>query len=109
MVFEIVQKQSMNEFVYFGWELEQLFKNVDLLDVFRKLFVFELNECVFSCILKLEKENQSFQSIIQGLWDVFLVLEESGFKCGELEKENYQFSKKIEKLQIQLEREKQSN
>ncbi|XP_055217192.2 protein Daple isoform X5 [Gorilla gorilla gorilla] len=109
MVLEIAQKQSMNESAHLGWELEQLSKNADLSDASRKSFVFELNECASSRILKLEKENQSLQSTIQGLRDASLVLEESGLKCGELEKENHQLSKKIEKLQTQLEREKQSN
>ncbi|XP_029808847.1 protein Daple isoform X2 [Suricata suricatta] len=109
MVLEIAQKQSMNESMHLGWELEQLSKNADLSDASRKSFVFELNECASSRILKLEKENQSLQSTIQGLRDASLALEESSLKCGELEKENQQLSKKIEKLQTQLEREKQSN
>lgn len=109
MVLEIAQKQSMNESAHLGWELEQLSKNAELSDASRKSFVFELNECASSRILKLEKENQSLQSTIQGLRDASLALEESSLKCGELEKENQQLSKKIEKLQTQLEREKQSN
>ncbi|XP_057588655.1 protein Daple isoform X2 [Hippopotamus amphibius kiboko] len=109
MVLELAQKQSMNESAHLGWELEQLSKNADLSDASRKSFVFELNECASSRILKLEKENQSLQSTIQGLRDASLALEESSLKCGELEKENLQLSKKIEKLQTQLEREKQSN
>ncbi|XP_024424019.3 protein Daple isoform X1 [Desmodus rotundus] len=109
MVLEIAQKQSMNESAHLGWELEQLSKNADMSDASRKSFVFELNECASSRILKLEKENQSLQSAIQGLRDTALALEESSLKCGELEKENQQLSKKIEKLQTQLEREKQSN
>ncbi|XP_069321327.1 protein Daple [Eulemur rufifrons] len=109
MVLEIAQKQSMNESAHLGWELEQLSKNADLSDASRKSFVFELNECASSRILKLEKENQSLQSTIQGLRDASLSLEESSLKCGELEKENQQLSKKIEKLQTQLEREKQSS
>ncbi|KAK2497922.1 hypothetical protein MC885_002865 [Smutsia gigantea] len=109
MVLEIAQKQSMNESAHLGWELEQLSKNADLSDASRKSFVFELNECASSRILKLEKENQSLQSTVQGLRDASLALEESSLKCGELEKENHQLSKKIEKLQTQLEREKQSN
>ncbi|XP_063097226.1 protein Daple isoform X3 [Cavia porcellus] len=109
MVLEIAQKQSMNESAHLGWELEQLSKNAELSDASRKSFVFELNECASSRILKLEKENQSLQSTIQGLRDASLALEENNLKCGELEKENHQLSKKIEKLQTQLEREKQSN
>ncbi|XP_059951709.1 protein Daple isoform X3 [Mesoplodon densirostris] len=109
MVLAIAQKQSMNESAHLGWELEQLSKNADLSDASRKSFVFELNECASSRILKLEKENQSLQSTIQGLRDASLALEESNLKCGELEKENHQLNKKMEKLQTQLEREKQSN
>ncbi|XP_060037185.1 protein Daple isoform X3 [Erinaceus europaeus] len=108
MVLEMAQKQSMNESAHLGWELEQLSKNADLSDASRKSFVFELNECASSRILKLEKENQSLQSTIQGLRDAALAQEESGLRCEELRKENQQLSKKIEKLQSQLEREKQS-
>lgn len=64
----------------------------------RKSFVFELNECASSRILKLEKENQSLQSTIQGLRDASLALEESSLKCGELQKENQQLSKKVTRL-----------
>ncbi|XP_064342274.1 protein Daple isoform X2 [Camelus dromedarius] len=99
MVLEIAQKQSMNESAHLGWELEQLSRNADLSDASRKSFVFELNECASSRILKLEKENQSLQSTIQGLRDASLALEESSLKCGELEKENQQLSKKIKDLE----------
>ncbi|XP_023402272.2 protein Daple isoform X2 [Loxodonta africana] len=99
MVLEIAQKQSMNESAHLGWELEQLSKNADLSDASRKSFVFELNECASSRILKLEKENQSLQSTIEGLRDASLALEESSLKCGELEKENQQLSKKIKDLE----------
>ncbi|XP_007472650.2 protein Daple isoform X1 [Monodelphis domestica] len=109
MVLEIAQKQSMNESAHLGWELEQLSKNADLSDASRKSFVFELNECASSRILKLEKENQSLQNTIQELRDASMIAEESKFKFVELETENHQLSRKIEKLQTQLEREKQSN
>ncbi|TFK16040.1 Cordon-bleu protein-like 1 [Platysternon megacephalum] len=108
MVLEIAQKQSMNESAHLGWELEQLSKSTDLADT-RKSFVFELNECASSRILKLEKDNQSLQTTIQELRDLSLTTEESSLKFGELEKENQQLSKKIEKLQNQIEKEKQSN
>ncbi|XP_043845081.1 protein Daple [Dromiciops gliroides] len=109
MVLEIAQKQSMNESAHLGWELEQLSKNADLSDASRKSFVFELNECASSRILKLEKENQSLQNTIQELRDASLIAEESKLKFVELETENHQLSRKIEKLQTQLEREKQSS
>ncbi|XP_065492333.1 protein Daple isoform X2 [Caloenas nicobarica] len=108
MVLEIAQKQSMNESAHLGWELEQLAKSTDLADT-RKSFVFELNECASSRILKLEKDNQSLQNTIQELRDASLTSRESSLKFVELEKENQQLSKKIEKLQNQIEKEKQSN
>ncbi|KAM7165442.1 protein Daple isoform 1-T1 [Macrochelys suwanniensis] len=108
MVLEIAQKQSMNESAHLGWELEQLSKSTDLTDT-RKSFVFELNECASSRILKLEKDNQSLQNTIQELRDLSLTTEESSLKFVEMEKENQQLSKKIEKLQNQIEKEKQSN
>ncbi|KAM9555648.1 protein Daple isoform 1-T1 [Guaruba guarouba] len=108
MVLEIAQKQSMNESAHLGWELEQLSKSTDLADT-RKSFVFELNECASSRILKLEKDNQSLQNTIQELRDASLTSRESSLKFVELEKENQQLGKKIEKLQNQIEKEKQSN
>ncbi|XP_034274224.1 protein Daple isoform X2 [Pantherophis guttatus] len=108
MVLEIAQKQSMNESVHLGKELEQLSKNTDLSDT-RKSFVFELNECASSRILKLEKDNQSLQNIIQELRDASVVTEENNLKFVELQNENQQLGQKIEKLQNQIEKEKQSN
>ncbi|KFP32643.1 Protein Daple, partial [Colius striatus] len=75
----------------------------------RKSFVFELNECASSRILKLEKDNQSLQNTIQELRDASLTSRETSLKFVELEKENQQLSKKIEKLQNQIEKEKQSS
>ncbi|XP_060128252.1 protein Daple isoform X2 [Zootoca vivipara] len=108
MVLEIAQKQSMNESAHLGRELEQLSKSTDLSDT-RKSFVFELNECASSRILKLEKDNQSLQNIIQELRDASVTSEESSLKFVELQNENQQLGQKIEKLQNQIEREKQSN
>ncbi|KAM7154726.1 protein Daple-like [Molossus nigricans] len=113
MVLEIAQKQSMSESAHLVWELEQLSKNADLSDglsdASRKSFVLELNECASGHILKLEKEKQSLQSTIQELRDASLVLEERSRQRRGLEEEKQQLSKKVEKLQTQLEREKQSN
>ncbi|XP_076201406.1 protein Daple isoform X3 [Aptenodytes patagonicus] len=97
MVLEIAQKQSMNESAHLGWELEQLSKSTDLADT-RKSFVFELNECASSRILKLEKDNQSLQNTIQELRDASLTSRERSLKFVELEKENQQLSKKIKDL-----------
>ncbi|XP_040188918.1 protein Daple isoform X2 [Rana temporaria] len=108
MVLEIAQKQSMNESTQLGWELDQLSRSTDLSDA-RKSFVFELNETASSRILKLEKENQSLQNIIQELREASISLEESSLKGQELENENQQLSKKIENLNMQIEKERQSS
>ncbi|KAM4690163.1 protein Daple [Rhinophrynus dorsalis] len=108
MVLEIAQKQSMNESTQLGWELEQLSRSTDLSDA-RKSFVFELNETASSRILKLEKDNQSLQSVIQEMREASLTLEETSLKSQELERENQQLGKKIENLHKQLEKEKQNS
>lgn len=69
----------------------------------RKSFVFELNECASSRILKLEKDNQSLQNTIQELRDASLTSRESSLKFVELEKENQQLSKKVICSQEQME------
>ncbi|XP_041131697.1 protein Daple-like isoform X2 [Polyodon spathula] len=108
MVLEIAQKQSMNESAHLGWELEQMSRSTDGNDA-RKSFVFELNESASSRILKLEKENQGLLNTIQELRDTSLTLEEGNLRSLELVKENQQLGKKIEKLQSQLDQEKQTN
>ncbi|KAM9294375.1 protein Daple [Gastrophryne carolinensis] len=108
MVLEIAQKQSMNESAQLGWELDQLSRSADVSDA-RKSFVFEMNESASSRILKLEKENQSLQSIIQELREASISLEESSLRGQELEKENQQLTKKMENLYQQMEKEKQSS
>ncbi|XP_069806824.1 protein Daple isoform X2 [Dendropsophus ebraccatus] len=108
MVLEIAHKQSMNESTQLGWELEQASRSSELSDA-RKSFVFELNESASSRILKLEKDNQSLQHLIQELREASISLEEGSLKSQELEKENQQLLKKIENLNSQIEKEKQSS
>ncbi|XP_057200703.1 protein Daple isoform X2 [Triplophysa rosa] len=107
MLLEISQKQSMNESTHLGWELEQLAKNNEVNEA-RKSFVFELNESASSRLLKLEKENQCLQSTIQELREASVNMEESQLHAAELEEENQSLGKKLERLQSQLEQEKQT-
>uniref|UniRef100_A0A672SFA6 Protein Daple-like n=1 Tax=Sinocyclocheilus grahami TaxID=75366 RepID=A0A672SFA6_SINGR len=107
MLLEISQKQSMNESAHLGWELEQLAKNNEVNEA-RKSFVFELNETASSRLLKLEKENQCLQSTIQELREASITMEEGHLHALELERENQSHSKKLERLQSQLEQEKQT-
>ncbi|XP_051722992.1 protein Daple [Ctenopharyngodon idella] len=107
MLLEISQKQSMNESAHLGWELEQLSKNNEVNEA-RKSFVFELNESASSRLLKLEKENQCLQSTIQELREASINMEEGQLHAVELERENQSLSKKLERLQSQLDQEKQT-
>ncbi|XP_073682701.1 protein Daple [Garra rufa] len=107
MLLEISQKQSMNESAHLGWELEQLAKNNEVNEA-RKSFVFELNETASSRLLKLEKENQCLQSTIQELREASINMEEGQLHTVELERENQSLSKKLERLQSQLDQEKQT-
>uniref|UniRef100_A0A8C9VBM7 Coiled-coil domain containing 88C n=1 Tax=Scleropages formosus TaxID=113540 RepID=A0A8C9VBM7_SCLFO len=105
MALEISQKQSMNESAHLGWELEQLAKSSDAAC---KSFGFELNESASSRLLKFEKENQSLKNTIQELREASLALEEDRLHALELEKENHGLNKKLERLQMLLEQEKQA-
>ncbi|XP_049596370.1 protein Daple isoform X2 [Syngnathus scovelli] len=110
MLLEIGQKQSMNESAHLGWELEQLTKNQDNSNSeTRKSFVHELNECVSSRVLKLEKENRELQASIERLKEDNHHLQEKQLHSQELDRENQGLSKKLERLQGLLDQEKMTN
>uniref|UniRef100_A0A665TQQ5 Protein Daple-like n=1 Tax=Echeneis naucrates TaxID=173247 RepID=A0A665TQQ5_ECHNA len=96
MLLEIGQKQSMNESAHLGWELEQLTKNHDNANTeTRKSLVHELNECVSSRVLKLEKENRELQASIERLKGENHLLQEQQLHSQELDRENQGLSKKV--------------
>ncbi|XP_033991106.1 protein Daple isoform X2 [Trematomus bernacchii] len=110
MLLEIGQKQSMNESAHLGWELEQLSKNHDNTNTeTRKSLVHELNECVSSRVLKLEKENRELQTSVERLKEENHLLQEQQLHTQELDRENQGFSNKIERLQGLLEQERLTN
>lgn len=110
MLLEIGQKQSMNESAHLGWELEQLTKNHDNNNIeSRKSLVHELNECVSSRVLKLEKENRELQASIERLKEDNHVLQEKQLHTQELDRENQSLSKKLERLQGLLDQERLTN
>uniref|UniRef100_A0A673CPQ6 Protein Daple-like n=1 Tax=Sphaeramia orbicularis TaxID=375764 RepID=A0A673CPQ6_9TELE len=110
MLLEIGQKQSMNESAHLGWELEQLTKNHDNTNTeTRKSLVHELNECVSSRVLKLEKENRELQASIERLKEDNHLLQEQQLHSQELDRENQSLSKKLERLQGLLDQEKLTN
>ncbi|XP_039905583.1 protein Daple isoform X2 [Simochromis diagramma] len=108
MLLEIGQKQSMNESAHLGWELEQLTKNHDNTET-RKSLVDELNECVSSRMLKLEKENRELQASIERLKEENHLLQEQQLHMQELDRENQSLSNKLERLQGLLDQEKITN
>ncbi|XP_028252131.1 protein Daple isoform X2 [Parambassis ranga] len=110
MMLEIGQKQSMNESAHLGWELEQLSKNHDNTNAeTRKSLVHELNECVSSRVLKLEKENRELQASIERLKEENHVLQEQQLHTQELDRENQSLSNKLERLQGLLDQERLTN
>uniref|UniRef100_A0A3B5BIB1 Coiled-coil domain containing 88C n=1 Tax=Stegastes partitus TaxID=144197 RepID=A0A3B5BIB1_9TELE len=110
MLLEIGQKQSMNESAHLGWELEQLTKNHDNTNTeTRKSLVHELNECVSSRVLKLEKENRELQASIERLKEDNHVLQEQQLHTQELDRENQSLSNKLERLQGLLDQERMTN
>uniref|UniRef100_UPI0037E7D386 protein Daple n=1 Tax=Semicossyphus pulcher TaxID=241346 RepID=UPI0037E7D386 len=110
MLLEIGQKQSMNESAHLGWELEQLTKNHDNTNTeTRKSLVHELNECVSSRVLKLEKENRELQASIERLKEDNHQLQEKQLHTQELDRENQSLSKKLERLQGLLDQERLTN
>lgn len=57
--------------------------------------VHELNECVSSRLLKLEKENQELQTSIERLKEENHLLQEQQLHTQELDRENQGLSKKV--------------
>ncbi|KAM9777317.1 protein Daple [Neosynchiropus ocellatus] len=109
MLLEIGHKQSMNESAHLGWELEQLSKSHDISNSgTQKSLVHELNECVSSRVLKLEKENRELQSSNEGLREENHQLQEQQLRTHELEREKQGFIKKMEHLQGLLNQERQT-
>uniref|UniRef100_A0A1A8RA38 Coiled-coil domain containing 88C n=2 Tax=Nothobranchius rachovii TaxID=451742 RepID=A0A1A8RA38_9TELE len=110
MLLEIGQKQSMNESAHLGWELEQLSKNQDGTNTeTRKSLVHELNECVSSRVLKVEKENRELQAAIERLKEENHLLQEQQLHTQELDREKQSLSNKLEHLQGLLDQERLTN
>lgn len=68
----------------------------------RKSLVHELNECVSSRVLKLEKENRELQASIERLKEDNHLLQEQQLHSQELDRENQSLSKKVKELSIIL-------
>uniref|UniRef100_A0A663E5W3 Coiled-coil domain containing 88A n=1 Tax=Aquila chrysaetos chrysaetos TaxID=223781 RepID=A0A663E5W3_AQUCH len=109
MTLEMAQKQSMDESLHLGWELEQMNRTTELSEVPQKSLGHEVNELTSSRLLKLEMENQSLLKTVEELQSAVGSAEGSTSRILKTEKENQRLSKKvIIKLENEISQEKQS-
>ncbi|XP_053102200.1 girdin isoform X3 [Hemicordylus capensis] len=108
MTLEMAQKQSMDESLHLGWELEQMNRSTEIAEVPRKSLGHEVNELTSSRLLKLEMENQSLLKTVEQLQNTVGSVEGSNSKILKMEKETQRLNKKLEVLENELTEEKQS-
>ncbi|KQK77709.1 hypothetical protein AAES_123627 [Amazona aestiva] len=95
MTLEMAQKQSMDESLHLGWELEQMNRTTELSEVPQKSLGHEVNELTSSRLLKLEMENQSLLKTVEELQSAVGSVEGSSSRILKMEKENQRLSKKV--------------
>ncbi|XP_048061961.1 girdin isoform X1 [Megalobrama amblycephala] len=101
---EMAQKQSMDESLHLGWELEQLSKTTpELTEVPQKSLGHEVNDLTSSQLLKLEKENQMLLKTVEEL----KASSEGGARLR-LEKDKQKLSQQLEQLQTELTADRES-
>ncbi|XP_059973490.1 girdin isoform X6 [Mesoplodon densirostris] len=108
MTLEMAQKQSMDESLHLGWELEQISRTSELSEAPQKSLGHEVNELTSSRLLKLEMENQSLTKTVEELRSTMDSAEGTTSKVLKIEKENQRLSKKVEILENEIIQEKQS-
>ncbi|XP_071596484.1 girdin isoform X4 [Heliangelus exortis] len=108
MTLEMAQKQSMDESLHLGWELEQINRTTELSEVPQKSLGHEVNELTSSRLLKLEMENQSLLKTVEELQSAVGNVEGSSSRILKMEKENQRLSKQLEELENEISQEKQS-
>ncbi|XP_064220178.1 girdin isoform X1 [Aotus nancymaae] len=108
MTLEMAQKQSMDESLHLGWELEQISRTSELSEAPQKSLGHEVNELTSSRLLKLEMENQSLTKTVEELRTTMDSVEGNASKILKIEKENQRLSKKVEILENDIIQEKQS-
>ncbi|XP_048208861.1 girdin isoform X6 [Perognathus longimembris pacificus] len=108
MTLEMAQKQSMDESLHLGWELEQISRTSELSEAPQKSLSHEVSELTSSRLLKLEMENQSLTKTVEELRSTMDSVEDSTSKILKIEKENQRLNKKVEVLENEIIQEKQS-
>ncbi|CAL1577892.1 unnamed protein product [Knipowitschia caucasica] len=106
LVLEMAQKQSMDESLHLGWELEQLSKTPDLSEVPQKSLGDEVKELTSSRLLKLEKDNQTLLKTVEELRGA--AAQDSTSKLFKANQENLMLKKKLEQLRTELVADKDS-
>ncbi|XP_040905765.1 girdin-like isoform X3 [Toxotes jaculatrix] len=100
LVLEMAQKQSMDESLHLGWELEQLSKTPELTDAPQKSLGEEVNELTSSRLLKLEKDNQTLLKTVEELRGA--ASQDTVAKLAKVTQENQRLNQKLEQLQSEL-------
>ncbi|XP_015413340.1 PREDICTED: girdin [Myotis davidii] len=95
MTLEMAQKQSMDESLHLGWELEQISRTSELSEAPQKSLGHEVSELTSSRLLKLEMENQSLTKTVEELRSTMDSAEGNTSKILKIEKENQRLSIKI--------------
>lgn len=108
MTLEMAQKQSMDESLHLGWELEQISRTSELAEAPQKSLGHEVNELTSSKLLKLEMENQSLTKTVEELRSTMDSAEGNTSRILKIEKENQRLNKKVEILENEIIQEKQS-
>ncbi|XP_062257192.1 girdin-like isoform X2 [Platichthys flesus] len=100
LVLEMAQKQSMDESLHLGWELEQLSKTPELTEAPQKSLGEEVNELTSSRLLKLEKDNQALLKTVEELRGA--ASQDTVKKLAQVGQENQKLNQKLEQLQTEL-------
>ncbi|XP_023250183.1 girdin isoform X1 [Seriola lalandi dorsalis] len=106
LVLEMAQKQSMDESLHLGWELEQLSKTPELTEAPQKSLGEEVNELTSSRLLKLEKDNQSLLKTVEELRGA--ASQDTFGKLSKVNHENQRLNQKLELLQTELTADRES-
>ncbi|XP_068423344.1 girdin isoform X1 [Clinocottus analis] len=106
LVLEMAQKQSMDESLHLGWELEQLSKTPELAEAPQKSLGEEVNELTSSRLLKLEKENQTLLKTVEELRGA--ASQDTVTKLVKVNQENQRLNHKLEQLGSELTSDRES-
>ncbi|XP_037321629.2 girdin isoform X1 [Pungitius pungitius] len=107
LVLEMAQKQSMDESLHLGWELEQLAKTPELTEAPQKSLGEEVNELTSSRLLKLEKDNQTLMKTVEELRGA-ASHDTVTHKLSKVNLENQRLNQKLEQLGSELTADRES-